>query len=112
MALDSLYSYQVGMLKDIELRQIFTLLADLELPLYHPAVASLNVGAALEEFREHLGGEMTITLLNGIGRKKEVNRIAVSVMERCINELKQHHSSQTTAADPVDQSALVYGALQ
>ena len=87
MALDSLYSYHMGMLDENELQQIFTLLDGLGLPLYHPSLADLDVGAALADFREHLGGELAITLLTGIGGKKEVDNIDISLMERCINEL-------------------------
>ena len=88
MALDCLYSYHNGMIEQSALRQIFTLIADLGLPTYHPALAVLDVGAALAEFREHLGGEMAITLLTGIGSKKEVDWIDVKLMECCIEELR------------------------
>ena len=52
-----------------------------------PALDAIDITAALREFQEHLGGEMAITLLTGIGSKKEVNRIDTSLMKRCIEEL-------------------------
>ncbi len=93
MALDSLYSYYLGILQENELQRIFSLLGDLGLPLSHPALADLDVGAALAEFQEHLGGELAITLLTGIGSRKEVDRIDTSLMKRCINELLLHSGS-------------------
>jgi len=93
MALDSLYSYYKGMIDESELRQIFTLIGDVGLPLYHSALAALDVSAALGEFREHLGGELAITLLTGIGSKKEVDQIDISLMERCVKELMLYYIS-------------------
>jgi len=87
IALDSLYSSHCGMMTEKELRLILTLLTDLGLPIYHPALEELDVDTALDEFRQHLGGELTITLLTGIGCKKEVHRIDTSLMRRCIRDL-------------------------
>jgi 3-dehydroquinate synthase len=109
MALDSLYSYYSGMLEDSALRQIFTLIGDLALPLYHPALASLDVSAALGEFREHLGGELAITLLTGIGSKKEVDRIDTSLMERCVKELMLYDSGWGNRTDRSGSLAAIYG---
>ena len=40
----------------------------------------LMVLAGLREFREHLGGELTITLLTGIGTGHEVNEMEETVI--------------------------------
>jgi len=56
----------------------------LGLPLYHPALSlgrggksagRLEILAGLEEFREHLGGTLTITLLTNIGQSIEVSEM-------------------------------------
>ncbi|MHB8808627.1 MAG: 3-dehydroquinate synthase [Desulfobulbaceae bacterium] len=88
IALDSLYSCHAGMIGEGDLHRVFTLLTDLGLPSYHPALASLDVAGALREFQEHLGGELALTLLTGIGSKKEVNRIDIPLMRSCIEELE------------------------
>ena len=108
IALDSLYSYYIGMIEESDLRQIFTVLGDLGLPLYHPALAAIDVSAALDEFREHLGGELAITLLTGIGSKKEVDRIEISLMERCVNELVSY-DSRGNGAEHTGRPASLYG---
>ena len=94
MALDSLYSHLAGMIIKSELQRIFCLLEELSLPLYHPALSSLDVPVALAEFQEHLGGERCITLLTSIGCKEEVRRIDMALMARCIDELERQFGTK------------------
>jgi len=49
----------------------------------------LTVLTGLEEFREHLGGELTITLLAKIGRGVEVHEMDESKIVAAIHELKE-----------------------
>lgn len=111
IALDSLYSYYSSMITESEQQRIFTLLTDLNLPLYHPALAELDVQGALDAFREHLGGTMSITLLTGIGSKKEVDRIDAHLMERCIEELMVRDSSREMRREQMAQHAPVAGQI-
>jgi 3-dehydroquinate synthase len=110
MAVDSLYSNRCGMIEDDALRQILTLIGDLKLPIYHPALAEMNVAAALGEFQEHLGGDLAITLLTGIGSKREVGRIDVSLMERCIEELMVYADRRETHSGYTAGRAILDGA--
>ena len=87
IALDSLYSRHQGLIGDLDLHRILTILEDIGFMLYHPALSWLDVDKALSEFREHLGGELSIPLLEGIGRKIEVHEIDVQLMKRCIGML-------------------------
>jgi 3-dehydroquinate synthase len=84
IALDSLYSQQLGSLGEMDLYRILTLLETLGFALSHPALFWLDVEKALAEFREHLGGELSIPLLQGIGRKMEAHEIDIPLMKRCI----------------------------
>ena len=45
--------------------------------------------AGLGEFREHLGGQLTITLLEGIGRPVDVHQIDAALMTRAIGWLSR-----------------------
>jgi 3-dehydroquinate synthase len=112
IALDSLYSYHIGMIEEDELGLIFSLLADLGLPLYDPALAVLDVSAALREFQEHLGGEMAITMLTEIGNKKEVDQIDTALMESCIEELMLKDSSRRMRSEFIDSPAALLGEPQ
>jgi 3-dehydroquinate synthase len=77
--------------------------------LYHPALATLDINAALGEFREHLGGELAITLLTGIGSKKEVDRIDTLLMECCVDELMLQDSNRGIGADHDDRPEFMSG---
>ena len=46
----------------------------------------------LEEFREHLGGQLTVTMLRGIGAGVEVHEIVPSRMLDALAELQQYHN--------------------
>jgi 3-dehydroquinate synthase len=43
----------------------------------------------LADFQEHLGGELTITLLADIGRGVEMHEMNVERISRCIDWLQQ-----------------------
>jgi hypothetical protein len=59
----------------------------------------------LEEFRQHLGGELTITLLEDIGRGIEVHTMETPVVIQVIQELEQRRKNpgmtRTTETKPV-----------
>ena len=99
IALDSLYSHRSGALGDLDLRRILTLLDTLGFALHHPALELLDVARALDDFREHLGGELSIPLLAGIGRKIEAHAIDVALMRQCIAVLAERQSSRSAATD-------------
>ena len=42
----------------------------------------------LEEFREHLGGELTITLPDGIGARVELHEMDTGLIESCIDAMR------------------------
>ena len=112
MALDALYSSRAGIISEKEVERIFTILTDLGLPLYHPTLADLDVPGALHEFQEHLGGELAITLLTGIGGKKEVDRIDTDLMKRCIHELADRFKGINAVVDDEPTGiAPLYGVL-
>ena len=87
IALDSLYSHRLGFIDDLELSKILATLEGIGFDLYHWALGWIDVEKALGEFQEHLGGELTITLLDGIGRGVEVHRIEVDLLRSCIEAL-------------------------
>ena len=76
VAVDTMYSACVGMLDRDDADRVVRTLAALGLPTTHPLLADAGpVIAGLEEFREHLGGRLTITLLRGIGSSVDVHEI-------------------------------------
>ena len=55
---------------------------------------NLQVLGGLEEFREHLGGELTITLLREIGRGVEVHEMNLPKVVEAIHELRERHTTR------------------
>ena len=93
IALDCTYSYLLGLLPYSQWLQILTTLTGLGFDLYVSELAwkekpnSLFEG--VEEFREHLGGELTLMLLPEIGRGIEVHQVDLSLYEQAIAILKE-----------------------
>lgn len=91
IALDSVYSHLKGQISAEELARIITLLKTLGFEIYHPALAEndkINLWKGLQEFQEHLGGELTITLLSALGKGVEVHEIDFELMKQSVDILK------------------------
>jgi 3-dehydroquinate synthase len=94
LALDTLYSARSGLLKFSLADQILRVLDGLQLSIYHPALDWLDdtgrrrVLDGIDEFREHLGGELTVLLLSGLGVGVDVHQFDESLLGECINELR------------------------
>ncbi|MGH0037548.1 MAG: 3-dehydroquinate synthase [Myxococcota bacterium] len=103
VALDALYSHAAGMLDELAARRILVLLEELGFQLAHPALRWLDVEDALQAFREHLGGALCITLLEGVGCGTEVHEIDPAAMRACIGALLQRKAGQeaTSHAGPM-----------
>ncbi len=80
VAMDSLYSFLKGMITRENLVRIRETLEGVGFRLSHPALESLDIHRALEDFREHLGGQLCITLLTGEGSAVEVHEIDIELM--------------------------------
>ncbi|BAB72375.1 3-dehydroquinate synthase [Anabaena sp. FACHB-709] len=90
IALDSTYSYLLGWLTYAEWQQILNTLAGLGFKLYVPELAATSsLFAGLTEFREHLGGELTLTLLQHIGKGVEVHEVNMSLYQQAISLVHQ-----------------------
>lgn len=94
IALDAHYAVTKGLLRVEEARRIYRLLKRLGFTLWDPALGErtpagdYSVLAGLREFREHLGGELSITLLDGIGRGAEVHDMDAEAVIAAIEWLR------------------------
>ena len=85
----------LGLLEPQAEERIRFLLDHLGFRLWHPALEKTGpngehaVMQGLREFREHLGGELTVTLLSGIGTGVEVHEIDEGLMLQAIAWLKE-----------------------
>jgi 3-dehydroquinate synthase len=95
MALDARYSVLAGLLAPGEEERICALLEYIGFELWHPALAQASPAGkwvileGLDEFREHLGGELTITLLGGIGTGVEVHEMDTERVRQAMLWLKE-----------------------
>jgi len=100
MALDARYAELKGLLASGEELRICRLLEQLGFRLWHPVLATAADGAGdqllggLREFREHLGGDLTITLLVAIGRGFEVHEIDERGMLQAVRWLERRRAMQ------------------
>ena len=76
------------MISEIERRRIFEVLEALGFALDHASLERLDIEVALEDFRVHLGGELCVCLLDGIGRGVDVGSIDIPEMQRCVDALR------------------------
>ncbi|MDG1975728.1 MAG: 3-dehydroquinate synthase [Akkermansiaceae bacterium] len=94
VALDTLYAAKIGLLEAVDAERVLKLIEGLELPIWHEALelkdpkGRRRVFNGLEEFREHLGGELTVLLLKETGVGVDVHEIDESIWEECAEELK------------------------
>lgn len=93
IAVDSIYSYKIGLLSEASLSKILQLLTDLGFILNHESLIKLNVVQALNEFKEHLGGRLCITLLKALGHGFESNEIDSDIMQASIAYLIEFSSA-------------------
>jgi 3-dehydroquinate synthase len=94
IALDVIYSHKIGLLDKQSCERILKLLEQLGFKLFTDELlekksgGSFQILAGLEEFREHLGGELTITLLKEIGHGVEIHEMNSQKIIEAIHELR------------------------
>ena len=109
ISLDSTYAYLSGMLGEADWKRIINLFESLDLPIYadelatarSPETGRLVVLDGLNEFREHLGGELTIMLLHGIGQGVEVHEMDEARIIESIEMLRQRSNARSFETEEV-----------
>lgn len=95
LALDTIYSQKIGFLSKENADRIIKVLINLGLKTYHPALdwtdskGNRRVLAGLDEFREHLGGELTVLLLSDLGKGVDVHEFNTTILEQSIEQLRE-----------------------
>lgn len=96
VALDTVYSGLLGLLKESEVARVIALFDKLGLDIYARELHYTDsqgdrmVLRGLEEFREHLGGELTLTLLESIGKGIEVHSMNLPKLVQAMDRLRDH----------------------
>lgn len=94
VSIDSVYAREQGWITAAELAQIRAGLTRSGFVLWfeeldqRDASGERAVFAGLRDFREHLGGELTVTFPRGIGARHEVHDIDLGMMDKVIDEVR------------------------
>ena len=94
IALDACYATRRGWLAAPDFERLCSALVEAGLPIWHPALARrdrrgrLAILEGLRDFREHLGGELCVTLPDGLGRRHEVHEMDTKAIAWCIGFLQ------------------------
>jgi 3-dehydroquinate synthase len=70
------------------LDRVIVLLQNLGFSLYEPELSGENLIKGLREFQEHLGGQLTIMLLERLGKGVEVHEMDHAMIEEAVKMLK------------------------
>jgi 3-dehydroquinate synthase len=104
LALDAGYARRMGWLSDAEADALLRGLSESGYTLWHPALnrrlgdGRLEILGGLDDFREHLGGELCVTMPRGIGAKFEVHEMDPALVEASLRDLEQFQSGLSPAA--------------
>jgi len=94
VAIDTLYASKVEILCSEAAQRVIEVIQELGLPVWHESLELRDekgrrlVFQGLEEFREHLGGELTVLLLKQLGQGIDIHEIDEEIWDRCVEELK------------------------
>ena len=115
MALDSRIAVELGLFPAGEEERVCTLLKQLRLPVWTDLLeardiesSQLQILAGLDDFRQHLGGVLSVTLLTKVGRGVQVNDVPAQVVERAVAWLRvqQYDVCSARVADEPTSSTL------
>ncbi len=96
MALDAFYATARGLLPGADAERLLQLLLRLGFNLSPPELALADelgrsrVLQGLEEFRQHLGGQLSIPMLSRIGKAIDLHHIELPLMEQALQQLSRY----------------------
>ena len=105
MALDGLYANALGLLSDVDTQRVISLLLKLGFNLCPPELSLQDAQGrsplllGLEEFRQHLGGQLSIPMLNRIGQSVDLHEIDGAKMQAALLRL----STRSDAVVPLGE---------
>lgn len=98
LALDILYAERIGLLASPTASRVLAVLTGLGFVLYHPALAMRGAAGrrvlldGLEEFREHLGGRLTIPMIRAVGDRLDVHTMEAAHVDGAIDTLEARYA--------------------
>lgn len=95
VAVDVAYSFLTQHLPLDVAEKTFETLQGLHLPIWDESLQDGCIFDGLEEFRQHLGGELTITLISDAGQSHDVHTIYQTGMEEAIQMVAEYNNAHS-----------------
>ena len=92
LAIDLQCSVELGHLDQQVADDVIALLHEFNLPTMHQKVHDPELFDGIEEFREHLGGKLTILLLQDIGQPVDVHELHHDLVKQAIEHLTRQNN--------------------
>lgn len=98
IALDMLYAHLLGTVSSVEATRVIATLQECGLRVWCDELTlrstdgSLAIIEGLRQFREHLGGQLCVTLPKGLGDKVEVHEMDEALLEQSVQLLRERYS--------------------
>ncbi len=98
IALDMVYASLLELVTPAECTRVIALLRECGLPIWsnelilRGADDRLAIVEGLRQFREHLGGELCVTLPQGLGAKVEVHEMDEALLDRAVERLRERYA--------------------
>ena len=89
IVLDSAYSYLQGRIAEADFNRIIHLMQTLGFELFAPELQGEKLIQGLKEFQEHLGGQLTIMLLEKLGKGVEVHEMDHDLIFKSVEILRR-----------------------
>ena len=97
--LDTIISKELGFLTEAECTKITKVIEDCGFTLWHPALewydeqGNWRLIQGLADFREHLGGRLTLAMLTGIGQMCNIHELDSNLVQKVLNEMKARYKA-------------------
>lgn len=103
VAIDSVYSAMALGLPRCDATRVLRCLTSLGFALDHPTLDDVGLLLdGLEEFRQHLGGRLTVTMLRGVGDPMDVHEIDPVLMKAAIRYVNRYGAKARRVAFDAD----------
>jgi len=100
LALDLCYARELGRISAAQCALILDALETIGFRLYDEVLelrdrdGHRSVLQGLQQFREHLGGELTLAMPDGLGQRRDIHDFDEACFERCLRELRRRSPSR------------------
>lgn len=98
VALDLVYAVEIGRLARADVDPILDAMSACGFRLWDEVLDLRDAGgrrsvlAGLEQFREHLGGELTLAMPDGLGNRRDINEFDEALFEKALQLVRRHRA--------------------